>query len=134
MRSVELLVVISIIMDNNITVTSGHEFKMNYSDEKGSVRTDSASTLGNQRRCRIMHADYTDTNTKVSGRRHVCRFERDVTDPITGKPAMVVMQLVAQIPTTSAISSSDVTSELSYLTSFLATAGVPSAILVNEEQ
>lgn len=93
-------------------------FKTLYSDEAGSVRREVARGVNLPTELKIAHSDYTDSATKLPGKRSVARFDRYI-ELSTGTIAPVSAYVVVTHPTDADVTSTDITAVTQHLISLM---------------
>lgn len=105
-------------MTNDLTIDT-LSFKLVYSDKTGSLRREISRGVNLPTELKIAHQDFTDSATKLPGKRSVVRFDRYVATSEAGKTAPVSAYVVVAAPTDSAITSADILAVAQHLVSFL---------------
>lgn len=97
-------------MNANLTLFT-KTLTQKYSDKDGSLRVAVPAEIvsAGQLSLNIAHQDYTDSKTKVPGRRSVMRFQQDAVNVTTGQPVIAYAQLIVGRPSdTTAVSDADI--------------------------
>jgi len=114
-------------------------FKQRYSDETESLRRDTSRGTNLPTEMRVSHSEYTDSKTKVKGRRSLVRFDRYVSFS-SGIIAPVSAYAVVTVPSDTGVTSADILAVVQNLNNCLfastQTAGLDlkDEIFVNQEQ
>lgn len=125
-------------MNGDLTIST-LSFKQVYSDKGESLRRETSRGANVPTELKVAHADYVDSKTKVSGKRHLVRFDRYV-QLSTGAIAPVSAYAVVTVPNDSAVTTADITAVTQHLNNVLfastQTSGLDLAdeIFVNQEQ
>lgn len=114
-------------------------FKMQYGDQAGSLRREVSRGVNLPTEMRVSHQEYVDAKTKVSGKRHLVRFDRYVSFS-SGIIAPVSAYAVVTVPGDTGVTSADVLAVVQHLNNALfastQTAGLDlkDEIFVSQEQ
>lgn len=125
-------------MNANLTIDT-LSFNQVYSDKSESLRREVSRGVNLPTECRISHQDYVDSKTKVSGKRHLVRFDRYVSFS-SGIIAPVSAYAVVAVPTDTGVTSADVLAVVQHLNNVLfastQTAGLDlkDEVFVSQEQ
>lgn len=117
-------------MDLNLTLKT-KAVKLIYSDKDGSLRkADVGDIVSNgQLSLTIAHQDYTDSKTKVSGKRSVMRFQQDTVNSATGNNLIAFAQLTVGRPSDSTITDEDILAMIDCIRQVLSTTAADAAAL-----
>lgn len=105
----------SIAADLTINTLS---FNQKWSDEDGSVRTETSRGVNLPTEMKIAHAKYTDSKTKLPGNRSLVRFDRTVAG-VGGNPVVVSAYVVVMVPEDTAIVAGDITAVVGHILGLL---------------
>ncbi|DAD49920.1 TPA_asm: coat protein [ssRNA phage ESO001] len=125
-------------MTSDLTIDT-LSFKLQFGDESGSLRRDVSRGVNLPTEMRVSHQDYVDSKTKVSGKRHLVRFDRFVAFS-SGIIAPVSAYAVVTVPGDVNVVSADVLAVVQHLNNALfastQTSGLDlkDEIFVNQEQ
>lgn len=102
-----------------------------YSDKDGSLRRAAPLDLVSigQLSLTIAHQDYTDSKTKVPGRRSVMRFQQDAVNPATGQSLIAFAQLTVGRPSDATITNGDILAMIDGIRQMLATTSADASAL-----
>lgn len=127
-------------MDSNLTINS-LSFVLQYSDkDAGSSRRETSRGVNLPEILTIKSQAYTDSKTKIPGRRTVVRFDRFLDDGAGGITEGLEAHVVVSVPNKAEVTTADVQAVITRLITLLAgttvTGGLDlkNAILVNLEQ
>lgn len=117
-------------MDNNLTLKT-KAVNLVYSDADGSLRKAVPGEIVStgQLSLKIAHQDYTDSQTKVVGRRGLVRFQHETANPTTGQKLIAFAQVTVGRPSDPTVTDSDFLAIIDCIRQMLATTSADAAAL-----
>jgi hypothetical protein len=104
-------------MNDNLTIDT-LSFNQIFSDKTESLRREVSRGVNLPTEMRVAHQDYSDSKTKVSGRRHLVRFDRFVSLS-SGIIAPVSAYAVVTVPSDTGVLSADILAVVQHLNNVL---------------
>lgn len=112
-------------------------FKQQFSDKAGSSRREVSRGVSLPTEMRVAHSDYTDSATKLPGKRSLVRFDRYI-ELSTGAIAPVSAYIVVTHPNDPDVLSADILAVVGHLIQIIASGGtnldLKDEVFVNKEQ